>query len=357
VDTVFDYWIKRLPKAEFHLHLEGAIPFHTLATLVEKYTGNSDLDQVRQRLKFGSNFEEFFTAWRWKNQFLTTYEDFSFVAAEVARHLRSQNVLYAEMFYSPVTFAHHGLEVGEITRSIRHGLDQVPEIRIGLVADLVHSEKANQGTKILHELAELKTELGVIGVGLGGTEDHELTALFEPVYEQARALGFYTTAHTGEAAGSKSIWSTIRKLKVHRIGHGTRAFEDPKLVDYLAQQQIPLEMSLISNLRTGVIRSLREHPVRNYYDRGIPITINSDDPLLFRNSLADEFRALYTIHGFSPAEIQKLILTSLQNAWLAPAEFQALSNKFVNDARWRIPPSLSTSPRSIGPRSKQRIQI
>jgi adenosine deaminase len=355
VDTAFDYWIKRLPKADFHLHLEGAIPFHALATLVEKYTGRSDLDQVRQHLKFRPNFDEFFTAWRWKNQFLRTSEDFIFIAAEVARHLRSQNVLYAEMFYSPVSFAHRGLEVGEITRAIRQGLDQVPEIRIGLIADLVRGGKANQGSKTLHELAELKMELGVIGIGLGGTEDLDLTKLFEPVYEQARELGFCTTAHAGEAAGPESIWVTIRKLKVDRIGHGTRAFEDLKLVDYLAQQQIPLEVSLISNLRTGVIQRLREHPVRYYYDRGIPLSINTDDPLLFGNSLADEFRVLHTNHGFSPAEIQKLILASLQNAWLAPTEVQALSNKFANDDRWQLPPSLSTSPRSSGPRSKQRI--
>ena len=159
----------------------------------------------------------------------------------------------------------------------------------------------------------------MVGIGLGGAEDPDLTELFGPVYEQARELGFYTSAHAGEGAGSESIWVTIRELRVDRIGHGTRAFEDPKLVEYLARRRIPLEVSLISNLRTGVVPNLREHPVRKYYDRGIPLSINTGDPMMFRNSLADEFGALYRVHGFSPAEIQKLVLGSLQNAWLSPA--------------------------------------
>jgi adenosine deaminase len=183
-----------LPKAEFHIHLEGAIPLPALGNLVEKYTGKSGLDQVRQRLAY-STFEGFLEAWRWKNQFLKTYEDFTFIAAEVARHLRNQNVQYAEMFYSPVTFADGGLKVGELTSAIRQGLNQVPEIRIGLVADLVRGWKANQGTRTLYEVQEVKEEFGVVGIGLGGAED-------------------------------------------------------PKLVEYLARHRIPVEVTLISNLRT-----------------------------------------------------------------------------------------------------------
>jgi adenosine deaminase len=146
--------------------------------------------------------------------------------------------------------------------AIRQGLNQVPEIRIGLVADLVRGWKANQGTRTLYEVQEVKKEFGVVGIGLGGAEDPDLTELFGPVYEQARELGFYTSAHAGEGAGSESIWVTIRELRVDRIGHGTRAFEDPKLVEYLARHRIPIEVSLISNLRTGVVPNLREHPVR-----------------------------------------------------------------------------------------------
>ena len=110
---------------------------------------------------------------------------------------------------------------------------------------------------------------------------------FKAVYQRARELGFHTSAHAGEAAGAESIWGAIRELQVERIGHGTRAEEDETLLDYLAEKKIPLEMCPISNVRTGVVSSITEHPVRRYFERVIVVTINSDDPKMFGNSLAE----------------------------------------------------------------------
>src|SRR4029077_2257082 len=125
-----------------------------------------------------------------------------------------------------------------------------------------------------------------------------------------------TSAHAGEGAGPESIWGAIRALEVDRIGHGTRAAEDPRLVDYLAEKQIPLELCVLSNVRTAVVLEVARHPARTYYERGIPLSINTDDPKMFGNSLAEEYLALHRHLGFSRADIRRLIEQAVETSWL-----------------------------------------
>ena len=130
-----------------------------------------------------------------------------------------------------------------------------------------------KGEVTLSEINEVK-ELGVVGVGIDGSEREFPPERFEAVFTRARQLGFRTSAHAGEAAGAESIWGAIRHLNVDRIGHGTRADEDNTLFDYLVKQKIPVEMCPISNVRTGVVESYEKHPVRRYYQRGMVLSIN-----------------------------------------------------------------------------------
>jgi adenosine deaminase len=147
-------------------------------------------------------------------------------------------------------------------------------------------------------------------------------------------LGFFTTAHAGEAAAPPSVWGAIRALRVDRIGHATRAAEDPELVRYLAEHRIPLELCLLSNVRTGIIGSPRAHPVRRYFDLGIPISLNTDDPLFFGNSLVDELAVAQQFHGFSPQEINRPILASIDSSWLTAERKARLSETFRTEASW-----------------------
>jgi adenosine deaminase len=186
----------------------------------------------------------------------------------------------------------------------------------------------------LAEVNEVR-DLGVIGIGIGGLEQEFPPELFEAVYEEARRLGFHTSAHAGEAAGAASIWGAIHSLRVDRIGHGTRAEEDESLLDYLAEHRVPLEMCPISNVRTGVMDSLEEHPIRRYFERGIIVTISTDDPKMFGNSLAEEFRLLEGKLGFSRDEIQSLILQGIQAAWLSGDRKQQLDEAFRRDPAWQ----------------------
>lgn len=329
-------WFERVPKVELHLHLEGAIPYPALWDLVQKYGGDPmlpDVTALRQKFVF-RDFPHFIETWIWKNQFLREYEDFTFIAEAVARDLANQHIRYAEVFYSPIDFAHHGLQVQLLTEAIRAGLARVPEINVALIADLDRGFGPQNAARTLAAVCEVR-DLGVIGVGLGGLEQQYPPELFADVYAEARAMGFHTTAHAGEAAGDESIWGALRALRVERIGHGTRAAEAPALLDYLAAHAIPLEMCPLSNVRTGVIPSLDKHPARCYFERGILVTINTDDPKMFGNTLAEEFMLLEKTLGFSRDDIRTLILNGIHAAWLPEAQKAHLSAAFRADPNWQ----------------------
>lgn len=319
-------YFQQLPKVELHLHLEGAIPLSSLWQLVEKYGGDPEaptIEALGSKFRY-RDFPHFIDTWMWKNQFLREYEDFSFVAAEVARDLSAQNILYAEAFYSPGDFRRRGLTVQGITDAIRKGLRQVPDIDIALITDLIRDHGPERGQQTLEAIHEVRDDFGVIGIGIGGSEHLFPPEPFAPVYERARALGFRTTAHAGEASGPESVWGALRALRVDRIGHGTRAIEDATLLDHLAERQIPLELCVLSNLRTGVIGSVAKHPARVYWERGIPFSVNTDDPKLFNTSLAEEYLALHDELGFSTAEIDQVIEQGVASSWLPEARKRAL---------------------------------
>lgn len=329
-------WFERVPKVELHLHLEGAIPYDALWELIRKYGGDPaapNLAALQRKFEY-KDFPHFIETWLWKNQFLREYQDFTYIAEAVARDLARQNIWYAEVFYSPPDFARHGLETQKLTEAIRIGLDRVPEVEVALVADLVRDFGPEKAAVTLSEVAEVK-DLGVIGVGIGGSEQDFPPEPFAEVYERARQLGFHTSAHAGEAAGAESIWGAIRSLRVERIGHGTRAEEDESLLDHLAEQGIPLEVCPISNVRTGVVSSIKEHPVRRYCERGIVVTINTDDPKMFGNSLAEEYRLLEQELGFSRDEIRALILQGVRASWLPEEKKQRLIDAIGEDPAWQ----------------------
>ena len=328
-------WTQLVPKVELHLHLEGAIPLEALWALLCKYGGTQEtptMDHLTARFRY-RDFSHFIETWRWKNQYLQEYEDFEFIAEAVARDLRSQNIKYVEAFYSPPDFHQNGLETQRITEALRTGLAKVDGVEVLLVADLVRSFGPDAGYRTLAELEEVRS-LGVVGIGLGGREQGYPPRPYAEVYEKARRLGFRTSVHAGEAVGPESVWEALDSLKPDRIGHATRAVEDPGLVDRLDEDRVPLELCPISNLRTRVVDSIDNHPIRSYFDRGLRITVNTDDPKMFNNSLAEEYDLLIDSAGFSPKDIQKLILNAVDVSWSTPERRSALQAELTDDPHW-----------------------
>jgi adenosine deaminase len=306
------------PKIELHLHLEGAIPLDILWELVKKYGGHrelgNDIANLKKKFVF-RDFPHFIETWIWKNQFLKEYEDFEFIARGVAGDLAAQNVKYAELFFTPGDHTAKGLELGRIVESTAQGLAALEkQIELKLVYDLCRDFGPDKGMEQLEQIKDLK-DYGIIGIGIGGSEQSYPPEPFKAVYEKARSYGFRTSAHAGEAAGAESVWGAVRELKVDRIGHGTRSYEDPNLVEYLKQKQLPIEVCPLSNVCTGVVASISAHPVKTYFENGLNVCINTDDPKMFHNSLEQEYMCLINELGFSLQDIKRLLHNAAEAAW------------------------------------------
>ena len=329
-------WLQRLPKAELHLHLEGAIPLDALWELIIKYGGDTsvpDRGSLKSRLTY-SNFPAFIEAWIWKNNFLKTYEDFLFIAEAVAKNLVRQNIIYAEIFFSPSRFTENtAMTTAGIAEAIRAGLNKVNECEIWLVPDLVRDHGPKNAARTLDEIAEL-ISLGIVGIGVGGSEHLYPPEPFSKVYEKARRLGLRTSIHAGEAAGAESVRGAVEFLHVDRIGHATRAEEDPNLLDLLCATGTALELCPLSNLATGSINNIMHHPVRRYFNKGLNISINTDDPVMFHNSMAEEYEILINKFDFERSEIKQLILNAVQSSWRPNKIGPSLVEKFTTNENW-----------------------
>lgn len=309
--------IRSLPKVELHLHLEGAIPLATLWDLIQKYGGDPTVPNPQAlavRFRY-VNFTNFLRTWFWKNGFLRDYSDFTQIAAGVAQSLVAQGVRYVELFYSPGDFARHGLTLGGLTEAIRRGLDrEQARLKANLIVDLIRNCGPERGQRWLAEAHEVRN-LGVVGIGIGGSEAQFPPEAYAQVYESARILGFHTTAHAGEAAGPASIRGAIDALKVERIGHATCVLQDPGLLERLRDIGVAVEACPISNLRTGVIQQLADHPIKRLLDAGVCVSVNTDDPTMFATSLDEELMALHGTFGFGYHEAQVLTQNAIDSAF------------------------------------------
>jgi adenosine deaminase len=325
---------EKIPKIELHLHLEGSIPLDALWELIKKYGGDpsvSNFDQLKDKFVY-NDFNQFIQTWSWKNQFLKEYDDFTFISEKVADDLKKQNIKYSEIFISPSLFKKFGLKTQRIVEAIYKGINKIKDINIHLLVDLVRDYGPINELKTLYEINEVKN-FGIIGIGIGGSENQFPPEPFSELYEKARQFGFRTNAHAGEASGPESIWGAIRSLKVDRIGHGTRAFEDTELLEYLSEHKIPLELCPISNLRTRVIDDFSGFPIKTFMKFGIPFSINTDDPKMFGNSLSDEYVMLETHFNFSENEMIDIIINSIYTSWLEHGKKELLADQFKEEMK------------------------
>jgi adenosine deaminase len=334
--TVDRDWLDRMPKVELHLHIEGAIPHAALWELIRKYGGDPRVPSVDALAGYFvyRDFPHFIDKWVWKQGFLREPADFELIGAAVAAELVRQRIFYAEAFYSPTDVRKTGMPAQEVALALRRGLASVDGVEVGLIVDLVRDQGPVGGAVTLEETAEVAAEAGVIGVGIGGSEQLFPPEPFAPVYERARALGLHTTAHAGEVAGPESVWGAIRALKVERIDHGLRAVEDPALVQYLIERRLPVTSCPGSNVATGAVASLEAHPIRRLLDAGVVVSLGTDDPAMFGLTLAGEMAALRSRLGFSRDDIRALTLNAVESCWLPAERRVALRERVIADPGW-----------------------
>ena len=311
------------PKAELHLHLEGTIEPPTLCELASRRGLVLSEAEVEAKYRY-SDFLGFLQAFKWVTQYLQTPEDYGIVAYRMLEKLHAQNVRYAEVYFSAGICCWRGLEVEPIFDALEDARQRAEAgwgIRAKWIFDAVRQFGVEAAGRVFRLAAKLQ-DRNVVGIGIGGDERKGEPALFEQLYASARADGLRLVAHAGENTGPEFIWASVEKLGAERIGHGVSTVEDPALVEYLRETQIPIEVCVTSNYATGVVAAGAEHPVRRMFDAGLMVVINSDDPAMFGATLADEYQRLARRHGFTEAELRELARNSFRAAFLPEEEKQ-----------------------------------
>ncbi len=326
-------YLRALPKAELHLHLEGALRPQLLLALAERNRLKLPVATVEDfaRLYRYRSFKDFANVLLLGVACLRKPEDFFDAVKDLGQSLQDDNIRYAEVTWTPQFYLNRGYPLDvllEAMNSARRDIEQRSGIRMRWIPDLVRSFPQPARVVASWASSQAAREGGVVALGLGGPEAEHPASLFEPVFSLARKAGLPANPHAGEGAGSSSVWDTIHSLQPTRIGHGVRAHEDERLVAYLARERIPLEVNLTSNIRLGVFPSYEAHPVKDLMRAGCAVTLNTDDPVLFGTSLSQEYLLGIERCGLDLADIRNAILTAIQSSYLPDADREKTLRSF-----------------------------
>ena len=321
-------FILGLPKAELHLHLEGSVDPVTLLELRKQRGRNSSLAEVEQLYRY-VDFPGFLLAFKAVTDDLQNGGDYELTAYRLMQKLKSENVLHAEVYVSVGVCLWRKLDFEAIFNGLERGRERGERdfgISVLWIFDAVR-QFGPEAAQQVFELAARYRDRSVVAVGIGGDEQKGPAELFRDAYACAADNGLRLTVHAGENAGPDSIWGALN-LRAERIGHALTACQDIELVEELARRQIPVEICLTSNLRTGCCPGISEHPLRSYFDQGLMITLNSDDPTMFSTSLAHEYQLAQDSFAFSDEHLRELARNSFEASFLPPEKKLAFLNLF-----------------------------
>jgi aminodeoxyfutalosine deaminase len=319
-DSLIDF-IRRLPKAELHLHVEGTVMPETLVELSRRHDSEPlDLEQARAIYGY-TDFSGFLMAFKAVTERLRTPEDYELIAYRMLERLARQGVVHAEIYVAIGVIYYWGREPEPLFIGLERARAKA-EQEFGITAywifDAVRQFGVDKAAQVFRKAAELRQSYpSIVGIGIGGDERHTAAEPFRDLYAEARDAGLRLTAHAGETVGPEGIWGALN-IGAERIGHGLTAIHDADLMGILAERQIPIEACITSNLRTGCCKELAEHPVRRYFDSGIMVTLNSDDPAMFQSDLENEFQVAHDDFGFSNEHLRELAANSVEASFLPP---------------------------------------
>lgn len=319
-------WIRSLPKAEIHVHFEGSITNDTILHLAEKYGVPEIPNRKKARALFRfTNAHQFFQNFLFVSYLLREPEDFYQAARQIGNRYKEEHIRYAEITLAPHKYIRLGIAYKEIMESIDAGLQEAsPETEFRYIIDIVRDLGPELGMDMIRHV-EACPFYKVIGIGLGGSEAFP-PADSKPVFAYAASIGLKKTAHAGEGKGAGSVWETLQQLNVDRIDHGIRSIEDDRLMDFLQSKQIPLNLCLSSNVALRVVRSIRHHPIRAFYEKGIPVNLSTDDPTFFQTTLTDEYARLLADCHFTRNELVQIAANAFQASFLCKTE----KNTWIN---------------------------
>ena len=318
-------FIHEMPKAEIHIHLEGAIQPETVLELARRHDllhrlPGEDVAALRRWFVF-TDFPHFIEVYVALQDMIRTAEDFALIVHENGRDMARQNIRYREITVTPYTHVDYqdkGLTIDALLQGLEKGRRQAQEdfaVEIRWVFDCPRNLSFPDRDGVAYdpypaertlEFAMAGREIGVVGFGLGGSEVNAPPEPFAHAFDKARAAGLLSVPHGGETMGPQSVWGCLETLHADRIGHGVRAIEDSRLLDTLVERQIPLEINPSSNQQLHIYPDLAAHPFRKLDEQGIFVTVNSDDPPLFNTSLVQEYELLARDFGYDQAGLIRI---------------------------------------------------
>ncbi|MEM2204895.1 MAG: adenosine deaminase [Candidatus Hadarchaeales archaeon] len=314
-------FVEGLPKAELHLHLEGTLEPELMFELAGKRKvelGYRSVEEVRRAYRF-RNLQDFLNLYYKGVEVLREEEDFRELTLSYLKKARSQTVLHAEVFFDPQAHTRRGIRFEKVVEGIHSALREAEKMGMTtrLIMCFLRDLPEEEAVKTLEEALPYKE--WIIGVGLDSAEVGHPPSKFKRVFERAREEGFLLVAHAGEEGPPEYVWEAL-ELGVARIDHGNRAMEDPELVRELAKKGIPLTLCPLSNLKLGVVKDLREYPLKEMMERGLKVTLNSDDPAYFGGYVNENYLAVQEALGLGRKELVGLARNSFEASFLERRE-------------------------------------
>jgi aminodeoxyfutalosine deaminase len=325
--TVTEAFIAGLPKAELHVHHVGSASPRIVSELAARHPGAvpSDPDELARYFTF-SDFAHFITVYLSVVDLIRDGQDVRMLTYEVAQEMAAQQIRYAELTVTPYTSIQRGIPAQEFMAAIEDAR-VAAERDFGIVLRWIFDIPGELGLEGAEGTLRAALDHGpstLVGFGLGGPEIGVPRPQFKPYFDQARAAGLHSVPHAGETTGPQTIWDAIRDLGAERIGHGTSAAQDPELLSYLATHQIPVEVSPTSNIATGAVAVLAEHPLKAMVQAGVSVSINSDDPPMFATSLNREYAIAAELLELDPAGVGQLAKAAVGSSFSDDADKAAL---------------------------------
>ena len=320
-------FIQGMPKAELHIHIEGSLEPELLFELAERNgipLRYASVEEVRWAYDF-SDLQSFLDLYYEGMQVLLNERDFYDLTWAYLQKVSAQNVRHAEVFFDPQAHTDRGVPLESVITGIRRALED-GEQQLGISSELImcflRHLSAEAAMETLH--ASLPFWKWIVAVGLDSSEVGHPPEDFKAVFDEARKHGLLTVAHAGEEGPPEYIWQALDDLKVSRIDHGVRCVEDPKLVERLREEQIPLTVCPLSNVKLRVFDSIQDHNLKRMLELGLRVTVNSDDPAYFGGYMDENFEAVREGLDLSREDVYRLAKNSFQASFLDAAKKQQL---------------------------------
>jgi adenine deaminase len=325
--VLMDDFVRNIPKAELHLHIEGTLEPELLFELAHRNGLTPPFDSVealRQAYQF-DGLQSFLDLYYQGTQVLRTEQDFYDLTWAYLERAHSERVLHTELFFDPQSHTGRGIPFESVVMGIRCALEDAGH-RFGLSSRLIMCFLRHLSSEAAMQMLEqaLPFREWITAVGLDSSEAGHPPDLFGEVFDRARKSGFAAVAHAGEEGPPDYIWQALDRLKVSRIDHGVRCLEDTRLVERLARERIPLTVCPLSNVKLGIFHSMGEHNLKKLLDRGLCVTVNSDDPAYFGGYITDNFLAVQQALDLDRNDIHRLVQNGFEGAFLADQEKKRL---------------------------------